>query len=81
MENSEVLQEFKVLETGSSYITKNAKIFSEKYPGKFIAVWDSKVIAVESGCEVLIEKIRQMNLDVSKVLIEYIPFKGQIILY
>jgi len=52
MENMEVLQEFKILETDSSFITKNAKMLGDSYPQKFIAVWDSKIVAVDSNFEI-----------------------------
>jgi len=81
MENAELLREFEVLEADSKFITKNTKEFSEKYPEKFIAVWDSRLVAVDSNFEKIMEKLKTQQIDPSKTLIEFIPAKGQIVLY
>lgn len=73
--------EFKILETGSSFISKNAQEFSEKYPKKFVAVFDSELIAVDDNFDNILIKIKERHIDPSMVLVEYIPPKGQIILY
>lgn len=77
----ELLKDFKSLETGSSFISKNSKEFSQKYEKKFVAVYNSSLIAVDESFEEVIKKVREKNIDPSVVLIEYIPPKGQIILY
>jgi hypothetical protein len=81
MTNQALAEDFRVLETGSSFISKNAKEFGVKYQKKFIAVFDSNLIAVDGNFEVILEKIKKKNIDPSVVLIEYIPSKDQIVLY
>ena len=81
MENVEVLQEFKVLETGSSFITKNFAKLQENYPNQFIAVEDNKVIFSSFKLEEVISHLQSMNKELNRVLIEFIPKKGIIVLY
>ncbi|MEK6927983.1 MAG: DUF5678 domain-containing protein [Nanoarchaeota archaeon] len=81
MENSEVLQEFKALEIGSSFITKNFRILQEMYPNQFIAIEDGKVLVNNSNVEELITSLRSINREPSQILIEFIPQKGIIVLY
>lgn len=73
--------EFKVLENGSSFISKNAKEFGDKYAKKFIAVRDNKLIAVGDSFNEVLEEVKAKGFDPALVLIEYIPGKEEIILY
>jgi hypothetical protein len=81
MENSEVLQEFRVLETGSSFITKNFQKLQEQYPNKFVAVEEGKVILSSERVEELVHNLQAMKKELGRILIEFIPKKGLIILY
>jgi len=81
MENTEVLQEFKVLESGSSYITQNFARLQTAYPNKFIAIENNEVILSSEKVEELISALHSLKKELGKVLIEFIPQKGIIILY
>lgn len=81
MSEQELTNDFKILETGSSFISKNSKEFGIKYEKKFIAVFNSELIAVDGNFEVILQKVKEQNIDPSTVLIEYIPSKTQIVLY
>jgi hypothetical protein len=81
MTEQEIVQEFKVLESGSAFISKNIREFEQKYENKFIAVYDNKLIAVASDFNKLKDKIEGEKLNVGMVLIEFIPSKNSIILY
>ncbi|MEK6889435.1 MAG: DUF5678 domain-containing protein [Nanoarchaeota archaeon] len=81
MEGIEVLQEFKILENGSSFITKNFAKLQIQYPNKFIAVENNSIIASNQKVEDLISSLNSMGKELGKILIEYIPEKGIIILY
>jgi hypothetical protein len=81
MIQEQVLQEFEILEAGSSYISKNAKNFGEKYPKRFIAVRDNQLLAVGNTFEDVTSKLAEKKIDSSLVLIVYIPGQEEIILY
>ena len=81
MSEQAISQEFKILETGSAFISKNAKEFGEKYPKNFIAVYDNNLVAVEKDFDKLKEKIEEKNVNIGLVLIEYMPGPDDIILY
>ncbi len=51
----------------------NYEELRRKYPNKFIAIKDKKVIAVSSDLNSLIDELKALNIDLNKVLIEFIP--------
>lgn len=73
--------EFKNLEHDSSFISNNAKEFSQKYAKKFIAVYNKELIASGDNFEEVLDKVNMMGLNSLSVLIEYIPGSEEIILY
>lgn len=81
MMEQEIVQEFKILENGSNFISKNIRELEQIYQNKFIAVYDNKLIAVESDFNKLKEEIESKKIDMRTVLIEFIPSKNCIILY
>lgn len=81
MAQEQVLQEFKVLEAGSSYISKNSKELGRMYSKKFIAVRNGELLAVEDTFEGIMKVLAKKKIDPSYVLIEYIPGEEEIILY
>lgn len=81
MSENDVIAQFEILETGSSFISKKAQEFGDKYPKKFIAVLGNELIAVDDNFDNLMLRIRERNMEPNLVLIEYIPGKGEIILY
>lgn len=81
MEQDQIIEEFRILDAGSSFITKKAKELGEKYPKRFIAVREDQLIAVDDSFDGIMKKIREKNMDPSSVLVEYIPGKDEIIFY
>ncbi len=81
MTYEQALDEFKVLENGSAFISKNFKSLQKEYPDMFIAVEDSGILAISSSFVVVVVKLNEKGKEPSKVIIEYIPQKGEIILY
>ncbi len=77
----EILNEFKALEAGSAFISKNFKNLQKQYPNRFIAVEDSHMIAEAPSFEEISERLKEKNKELNKVIIEFIPQKGEIILY
>ena len=81
MAEQQLLKEFRVLETGSSFISEKIGEFAQKYPQQFIAVKDNQLIAIGKSFEEVMIKVKEKNIELSLVLIEYIPGKEEIILY
>ena len=81
MTEQQLLNEFRVLETGSSFISKKIGEFAQKYPQQFVAVKDNQLIAIGKNFEEVMIKVKEKNIELSLVLIEYIPGKEEIILY
>ena len=71
--------EFKSLEEDSSFISKHSREFSIKYPKKFIAVFNGRLIFVGDNFELVMDKVKEFGEDASKVLIEYIPGNEEIL--
>jgi len=81
MSQEDIVQEFKILESGSAFISRNIRELEKKYENKFIAVYDNELIAVDSDFNKLKEKIEEGKISLNMVLIEFIPSKNKIILY
>jgi hypothetical protein len=77
----EILSQFKILESGSSFISKNFQELQKKFPDKFIAIEDSKVIANNSDFDSLIRELEEKGKQPNLTVIEFISRSGQIILY
>lgn len=81
MTEQELIKEFDELEIDSKFISNNSLEFSHKYARKFIAIKDQQIIAMGDNFENVLNDIKERGIDPSRVLIEYIPDKGEIILY
>ncbi len=81
MTEQQLIEEFSELEADSSFISEKSLEFSQKYEGKFVAIKNKQIIAVGDNFERVIEEVKQKGIEPSGVLIEYIPAKGEIILY
>jgi len=81
MTEQELVKEFDELEIDSRFISNNGSEFSHKYARKFVAIKDQQVIAMGDNFENVLDDIKKKGIDPSRVLIEYIPDKGEIILY
>lgn len=81
MTEQQLLNEFKVLETGSSFISEKMGEFAQKYPRQFVAVKDNQLIATGKSFGEVMIKVKEKNIEPSLVLIEYIPGKEEIIFY
>ena len=77
----QIINEFKALEAGSSFISEKIVEFGQKYPKQFIAVKENELIFVGKSFEEVLSKVKEKGLEPGSVLIEYIPDKEEIILY
>ena len=81
MEEQELIQEFNELEADSNFISERSLELSQKYARKFLAIKDKRIIAIGDNFENVLNEIKEKGIDASRVLIEYIPDKSEIILY
>ncbi len=80
-EQTEVLNEFKALEAGSSFISKNFKMLQGNYPDQFIAIEDSNVVANASDLNEILSKVEEKKKNLSQLIIEFIPSGNVITVY
>ena len=70
---------FDIAEKNLEFFNENFKKFEEEYPNKFVAVSGSKVVAIENTPEKIFEELDAKNISRSKVLVEFIPIAGSIL--
>ena len=76
------LQEIKMFETAEKnlkFFNENFKDFEEKHPNKFIAVSGAKVVAIKSSPKEIFDELDTKKISRSKVLVEFIPIEGSIL--
>jgi len=81
MTEQQLIMEFNELEADSKFISEKSLEFSQKYARKFLVIKDQRIIAIGDNFENVLTEIKDKGIDTSRVLIEYIPDKGEIILY
>jgi len=81
MTEQEILREFKIFETGSSFIAKNFEILQKKFGGNFIAIKETNVLAIASSFQEVLKQVSSIKVNQTEVIIQFIPAEGEIILY
>ena len=81
MTEQEILKEFKILESGSQFISNNFKKLQKKFGGKFIAIEDKEVVANADTFDDIKKILDVQKLNFSKTIVQFIPREGEIILY
>ena len=81
MTEQQLIKEFNELEADSNFISEKSLEFSQKYPRKFLVIKDQRIIAIGDNFENVLNEVKEKGIDASRVLIEYVPAKGEIILY
>jgi len=79
MEQIQIDNELKSLETGSTFISRNFQEFGEKYKEKFIAVRENTLLAVGNSFNEVINKLKTQNIEPSSVIVEYVPSEEEIL--
>jgi hypothetical protein len=74
-----ILQQFDTLEEGSKFISKNFQTLQKNFGDKFIAIQGSKILSNSTSFEELLKNLK--NLKLNEIIIQFIPLKGEIILY
>ncbi|MCX6748387.1 MAG: DUF5678 domain-containing protein [Candidatus Pacearchaeota archaeon] len=70
---------FEIAEKNLKFFNENFRDFEGKYPNKFIAVSGAKVVAVENSPEEVFDELDTKSISRSKVLVEFIPLAGSIL--
>ncbi|MBI2047031.1 hypothetical protein HYT26_02615 [Candidatus Pacearchaeota archaeon] len=81
MAEQEILKEFEILETGSQFISSNFKGLQKKFGGRFIAIENKEVVANADTFDDIRRMLDVQKLNFSKIIVQFIPREGEIILY
>ena len=81
MTEQQLIKEFNELEADSNFISENSLEFSQKYAKKFLVIKDQRIIAIGDNFENVLSEVKEKGIDASRVLVEYVSAKGEIILY
>jgi len=77
----QILDEFKGLEEVTSFLADRFSELQKKYSGKFIVIKNKNILFAEDSFEKVVNDIDKSGIDIKKVVIKFIPAKGEIILY
>lgn len=81
MAEQEILKEFEILEMGSQFISSNFKGLQKKFGGRFIAIENKEVVANADTFDDIKRMLDVQKLNFSKMIVQFIPREGEIILY
>ena len=81
MAEQEILREFRIFETGSSFIAKNFDSLQKKFGGKFVAIKETNVLASANSFQEVLKQVSSIKVNQTEVIIQFIPAEGEIILY
>lgn len=69
------------LSRNNDYLSQNYETLREKYGGKHIAISSGEEVITGETVSEVIEKIEKKDIDFEEVTIEYMPEKGEVILF
>ena len=72
MGESSVIQMLMNSQEDLSWFNSNIEMLKSKYNNKFIAFHEKKVIDSDAELDTLIKKLKNKNVDLSSILIEFI---------
>ena len=61
------------------WFREHSRKIREEYEGQVVAIKNKKIVASAQNSMILLNKIKQKKIDDSKVLIEYIPEKNEVL--
>jgi len=68
-----IVNELTMFENDFLYFQQELKNLRKQYPNRFIAVHNGKIIGSEPSFDELKKELEKKELDVSKVVIEFVP--------
>lgn len=71
----EINRRFKLFLSNTKWINTNINKLKQEFPDTYIAVYNKKVVQTDKDLSDLKEKIKKMNLDPEKIVIEFVKEK------
>jgi hypothetical protein len=71
----EIHRRFKLFLSNTKWINTNINKLKQEFPDTYIAVYNKKVVQTDKDLSDLKEKIKKMNLDPEKIVIEFVKEK------
>jgi hypothetical protein len=81
MTEQEILKEFQILEVGSRFIADNFSSLQKSYGNRFVAIRQDKILVSSGSFLELVQELNLRNVRENEVIVQFIPAKGEIILY
>lgn len=72
---SEINRKFNLFIRDTNWINNNLDMLRKKYPNKYIAVYNRKIILTDKDLTDLKEKLKEENVAFEKVAIEFVKDK------
>ena len=72
MQEAQILEMLEVSDSSLRWFKEHLNFLKEKYDQNFIAIEDNKVIAFEKNMDNLIQKLKHLNKDPSKIFIQFV---------
>ncbi len=73
--NSE-LQLLSMFESDNNWLNSHYEEMQEEHPNEYVAIFDKKIVGNNGLLQKLIEELQNKKLDLSFILIEFVPEKG-----
>jgi len=68
------------MKENNEWLQEKYEKLQEKYANKFIAIDNKEVVAIGNRPEELINRLKERNIGIESLLIEFIPEKGLILI-
>lgn len=81
MADEEILQKLNAFEIGSKFISTNFQNLQKNYGNRFVAVKENKILSSSDTFEGLLKEVNPEEVHKENMIIQFIPAKGEIILY
>jgi septum formation topological specificity factor MinE len=77
----DILQLLKLMDRNTSFFNRAYERFKSRYPNEYIAIDKGRVIAHDRDYQKLRKSLEDQKIDLTTVLMKYVPEKGVTILY
>ena len=78
--NFDEFQFLSKLDKDTKWLKKNYKEVQERYPNKFVAISNERILAADEDMEKVIEKTKEKGIKPNLVLTEFIPDRHSILI-
>ena len=72
-------QELKLLQmfgNDNGWLNSNYEEIQKEHPNEYVAIFNQKIIGDAKNIQTLVEELKSKKIDLSFVLIEFVPEKG-----